>query len=167
MDTSERQRLIEQYEAGSARLQSALARTPPEARAWRPKQGAWSVHEIVVHCADSEANAAARLRYLLCEREPVIIGYDQDEWARTLEYAAQDLDDALATVRLVRKTTAAILRRVHDDGWRKKGTHTEHGEYSVLDWLRIYAAHLESHAQQIERNVEAWKTQARHAGAAR
>jgi len=35
--------------------------------------------------------------------------------------------------------------------------HTESGPYTALDWLRIYATHLEGHARQIERNVEAWK----------
>ena len=40
--------------------------------------------------------------------------------------------------------------------WAKEGRHTESGRYTAEDWLRIYAAHLEGHAQQIERNLEAW-----------
>jgi len=167
MDNAQRQGLIERYEQGFERLRSALAAVPPAALRWRPAQGSWSVQEVVVHCADSETNAAARLRYLLCENEPVIIGYDQDEWARTLDYGAQDLDDALATISVVRRTTAAILRRMRESDWKKKGTHTEHGEYSVEDWMRIYAEHLESHARQIERNVAAWRAKAEHARAMR
>ena len=32
------------------------------------------------------------------------------------------------------------------------------GRYGAEDWLRIYAAHLEDHAAQIDANVAAWKT---------
>ena len=41
--------------------------------------------------------------------------------------------------------------------WTKAGRHTESGPYTAEDWLRIYAAHLEGHARQIERNLAAWK----------
>ena len=157
MDARTRAERIEQYEAGPGRLRDALGRVPPEALAWRPGPGRWSAHEVVVHCADSEANAAARLRYLVAEAEPRIVGYDQDAWARTFDYASQDLEDALAVVTLARRTTARILRRLKDEDWARRGTHTEHGAYGVEDWMRIYADHLEAHARQIERNVEAWR----------
>ncbi len=60
----ERDALIEQYAQGPDELRKALARVPKEALQWRPAPGKWSAHEVVVHCADSETNAALRLRYL-------------------------------------------------------------------------------------------------------
>jgi hypothetical protein len=51
---------------------------------------------------------------------------------------------------------APLLRRLTDAEWTKEGRHTHSGRYTAEDWLRIYAAHLEGHVQQIERNVEAW-----------
>ena len=47
----------------------------------------------------------------------------------------------------------------HLDGvcaWQRVGRHTESGTYSAVDWLKIYAEHLEIHARQIEDNVTAW-----------
>jgi hypothetical protein len=41
--------------------------------------------------------------------------------------------------------------------WAREGRHTQSGRYTVLDWLRIYADHLEKHSRQIERNLEAWQ----------
>ncbi len=131
---------------------------PSEALQWRPAPGKWSAHEIIVHCADSETNAALRIRYLIAETEPLIIGYDQDAWARLLDYHSQPLDQSLATVAAARDRTLPLLRRMSEADWVKEGRHTESGRYTALDWLRIYAAHLEDHAQQIERNLEAWKT---------
>lgn len=156
LERAEREELIERYADGPAKLKEALSKAPAEARKWRPAEGRWSAHEVVCHCADAETNAAMRLRYLLAEREPVIVGYDQDAWARTLDYHAHPLEVALATVEAVRANTTALLRRLPEDAWAKEGRHTESGRYTAEDWLRIYAEHLERHTIQIERNLKAW-----------
>ena len=152
----ERTALIERYARGPALLKAALAKVPPEALTWRPEPQQWSAHEIVVHCADSETNAYARLRYVLAEEKAVIVGYDQDRWARALDYHAQPLEPALATVEAVRASTVPILQRITDLEWRRIGHHTESGPYAAEDWLAIYAVHLEKHARQIERNLARW-----------
>jgi len=157
----ERESLIARYEAGPARLRAALERVPAEARKWRPGPEKWSAHEVVVHCGDSETNAAARIRYLLAEKEPVIQGYDQAHWAKALDYHAAPLEPALRAVEAARANTAALLRRLPESAWAARGTHTEtDGPYTAGDWLRVYAEHLEKHSRQIERNLEAWKARA-------
>ena len=152
----EREALIARYEAGPARLKAALAKVPPEALQWRPAPGDWSAHEIVVHCADSEANAALRIRYLVAEPDPLIVGYDQEEWARRFDYHSHPLEPALLTVEAVRANTVPLLKRLPESEWAKVGRHTESGAYSADRWLEIYAAHLEEHAAQIEANLAAW-----------
>lgn len=148
--------LIDQYADGPRRLRAALATVPPEATQWRPKPGEWSAHEVVVHCADSETQSASRIRVVVSEKDPLILGYDQEQWARDFDYHAHPLDVALLTVDAVRANTAALLRRLPESAWSKVGRHTESGRYSAEDWLRIYADHLENHARQIEANVAAW-----------
>lgn len=157
LNAAERSKLIDQYAQGPRRLRAALATVPAEAMQWRPKPGEWSAHEVVCHCADSETNAAGRIRYVLVEKDPVIIGYDQEAWAKTLDYHAHPLDMALATVDAVRGHTAALLRRVPAEAWQREGRHTESGRYGAEDWLKIYADHLEIHSRQIESNVTAWR----------
>jgi hypothetical protein len=157
MSREERDALVEQYARGPKRIEEALARVPKEALQWRPGPGKWSVHEVVVHCADSETNAALRIRYLLAEKEPLIVGYDQEAWARLFDYHSQPLEESLAVTRAARGRTVPLLRRMTDADWAKAGRHTESGPYTALDWLGIYAAHLEGHAAQIGRNLDAWK----------
>ena len=154
---AERDTLIAQYAAGPARLRAALATVPAEAMKWRPAVGEWSAHEIVCHCADSETNSYARIRFLLAEADPVIQGYDQAQWAKTLDYHSHPLEPALATVDGVRANTAALIRRLPDEAWTRAGRHTESGRYTAEEWLKIYADHLEGHARQIEKNVAQWK----------
>lgn len=158
---AEREQFIQSYVNGPARIKTALQKVPQEARKWRPAPGKWSVHEVIWHCADSELNAASRIRYLLAENEPLIVGYDQDRWASTLQYQEMPLESALAVVEAVHAYTAPVLRQVPDEVWGKKGKHTEIKEaYTPEMWLKIYAGHLEVHAKQIERNLEAWKKRA-------
>jgi len=154
----DREQLLRRYEGGVALLKAALARVPAEARQWRPGPGKWSVHEIICHCADSETNSAMRIRYLVGENEPVIQGYDQDRWATTFDYHTLPLELALRQIEIVREWTSAMLRQLPESAWSRSGTHNEMPgvAYTAAKWLEIYAEHLEVHARQIDRNVEAW-----------
>jgi DinB superfamily len=154
---AERKRAIARYAAGPARLRAALRRVPPAALHWRPAPGEWSTHEVIHHCADSESNAHLRLRYLLAEKDPLIVGYDQEEWARSLDYARRPLAPALATVIAVRANTVPLLRGLSEAAWSRSGRHTESGTYTVEGWLGLYADHLEIHARQIEANLAGWR----------
>ena len=158
MTAAERNELIEIYAAGPERLREAFSKVPAEARQWRPGPGKWSAHEVVVHCADSETNASLRIRYLAAEKEPLIVGYDQEQWARTFDYHQHPAEAALATVFAVRGNTVPLLRRLPDAAWTREGKHTESGRYTGEDWLKTYAAHVENHSRQIERNLEAWRS---------
>src|SRR5215510_11172704 len=157
LSVAERADRIARYAKGPARLEEAWAKVPEKARQWRPGPGKWSAHEIVCHCADSETNAALRIRYLLAEKDPVIMGYDQDEWARQFDYHQHPVDPALQTVAAVRANTAALIERLPETAWSREGRHSESGRYSAETWLDIYADHLEKHSGQIERTLAAWE----------
>ena len=157
MTPDERSALIRQYADGPAVLKAARSRVPDQAMTWRPAPGKWSVHEILCHCADSEMNGASRVRFLVAETDARIIAYDQDGWARALDYHALDAELALTLTESLRRWTVALLERLGETQWGKAGTHTEKGRITVEDWLRTYAEHLHTHARQIERNLAAWK----------
>jgi hypothetical protein len=156
LTAEERDRRIEQYASAPGRLREALAGVPAEAMKWRPAPGEFSVHEIVCHCADSETVDTARIRYLTAERDPVLLGYGENEWARVFDYHNHPLETPLATVEAVHANTVPLLLRLSDEAWAKEGTHTESGRCTAADWLRSCSEHLDEHVGQIERNVEAW-----------
>ena len=160
MDASEREAWIVRYEDGPRLLEATLGKVPSQALKFRPAPGKWTVHEVVVHCADSETNAAGRIRYLAAEKDPLVIGYDQDLWATALTYHEHPLELALATIKAVRANTTPLLRRLPEAAWKRMGRHSEVGAFGSEDWLRSYGEHLEVHSRQIERNLAAWRAQA-------
>jgi hypothetical protein len=150
----EREQLIERYAAGYDEVVQSLEGFPEESLSAHPLPGKWSAREIVHHLADSEMASALRLRQLLDEENPVIHGYDQDNRAARLKYNERDIAPAFDALRGARATTVQLLALMSEDDWKREGTHTESGRYTVEDWLRIYAAHAHNHAAQIRRLKE-------------
>jgi hypothetical protein len=95
MDAKERNEKIELYGRGSDLLKATLAEVPLDAIKFKPAPTEWSVHEIIIHIADSESNAALRARKLIAEPNTSLMGYDQDTWADILNYHEHNLEDAL------------------------------------------------------------------------
>lgn len=148
LNPSARAQLIAQYRDGYRAVSEALLRITDAELDARPAPGRWTVREIIHHLADSEMNAAIRLRRLLVEDRPVIEGIDQDAFARRLRYDRPH-QAALEAFRWARDTTAELLERLTPDEWLREGTHTELGPFGVDRWLEIYAPHAHRHAMQI------------------
>jgi len=149
MTQDELQILIAQYKAGYDEVVDSLKEFPTASLTAHPIPGKWSAREIVHHLGDSETISSIRLRRLLSEDNPVIQGYDQDEYARRLKYNERDMQPSLEAFRAARASTAQIIDGMTLEDWNRAGSHTEHGRYSATDWLKIYAAHAHNHAAQI------------------
>ena len=150
MDRTTRQTLIDQYRDGYADVTAALEGATDMELDRQPAPGKWTAREIVHHLADSEMTSAIRLRRLIAEDNPLIVGYDQEQFARTLKYD-RPIAASLAAFKAARETTAEILEQLTEAEWARTGTHSESGAYSVLKWLEIYAVHAHEHAEQIRR----------------
>ena len=90
----------------------------------RPADGGWTPREVVHHVADSEMTSAIRLRRLIAEDEPLIVGYDGDEFARRLHYADRPIDPALAAVEAARRRRPRSSHGLTEAEWARTGTHT-------------------------------------------
>jgi hypothetical protein len=151
MDIARRTALIEAYVAGPAAIRAAIEGIGDAELDARPADGGWTPREVVHHTADSEMTSAIRLRRLIAEDDPLIVGYDGDEFARRLHYDRRPIEPALEAIAGARATTAQILAGLTEGEWARTGTHSESGPYGVERWLEIYAAHCHEHADQIRR----------------
>lgn len=159
IDGQERDKLIRMYAEGPDVLLAAWNEVPVEARMWRPADGIWSAYENVIHCSDSETIAATRIRFLISEPNPIIVGYDQDEWIDVFRYHDRDIDLAFDAIRAVRAFTVPIILAMPDAAWGATGSHTRSGRFTAEDWLQNYGVHLHGHAEQIRENVRIHREQ--------
>ena len=160
MNIAERNKKIELYGKGFDMLVHVLQDIPREMWQFRPAPGEWSIHEVIIHLADSESNAALRARKLIVEPGGTLMGYDQEQWATQLDYHEQDLEDALDAVRLARKTTYQLLKKQPDEIFEHIVILPEYSEpYTFENWLNIYSAHIPGHIEQIMNNYKIWRDQ--------
>ena len=163
MTPDERDKKIEEYGRGFELFVATLAEFPREAWEFKPAPNEWSVHEIIIHMADSESMGAVRARKLIAEPGSALMPYDETGWAVRLNYAEQNLEDALQTFRLARQTTYNVLKMVPDgvfehQVFHPERVHPEYGERYTLDkWLYIYTAHIREHIEQVQKTYQAWK----------
>ena len=144
----DRTQLLDRFRIGVAEIEAALDAITDDELDRPAPDGGWTARQVVHHLADSEARAFIRLRRLIAEDEPQIIGYDEPEYARRLHYD-RPIGASLGVVRAVRAASLELLESLTPSEWERRGTHSEAGAYSVDDWLRIYAGHPHDHAGQI------------------
>jgi len=150
-----RSALIARYRAAYAVFAQVVAGATDEELDARPFEHEWTVREIVHHLADGELSSAIRLRRLVAEERPAIVGYDEGLYARRLHYRERPIASSLAVIEASRESTATILDHLAADEWARTGTHSEMGEYGVETWLRLYAEHPYDHAGQAARVLAA------------
>ena len=138
-------------EATPAALERAVAGVDEELLRRPEREGKWSVNEVVAHLADSDLVWGYRLRRVLAEERPQIVGYDQDQWANLLRYRDARLADSLALHAANRAANLRLIRAASPADLQRVGVHTERGEESVAHMLKLYAAHDLVHLRQIER----------------
>ena len=150
MDAKERDRLITRYRDGHREVMEALSGIT-DAELDRSASGEWTPRQIAHHLGDSEMMSALRIRRLLTETDPVIQGYDEMAFAMKLT-SDRPIQPSLEAMHWARESTSQLLDRLTEADWKRSGTHSESGPYSVEDWLTIYAKHAHDHAAQIRRS---------------
>ncbi len=159
MTRAERQLKIEAYGRAHATLVEALREFPEEMWRFRPSPADWSIHEIVVHIADSEASSYIRCRKCIVEPGQTVMAYDEGQWARALDYAGQSADDALELFRVLRRNTWRLIQNLPEPTWSNVMDHPENGRMTLEDWLDVYTRHIPEHVDQMRRVHAAWLRQ--------
>ncbi|GCE02845.1 DinB family protein [Dictyobacter aurantiacus] len=149
---------LEQYAAIPTQIARAVEGLSKEQLLQTPIEGEWTIHEVIIHLADSEAVGFWRLRKTLAERDSLLAVYDEDAWSKTLFYRQQDYRLALKLFTDLRASSAALLALLPSQSWELTSTHAERGKLSLYDLFQTYLEHGEIHLQQIERIKQALTT---------
>ena len=125
---------------------------------FKPSANKWSIHEIVIHLADSEIQSHVRCRMIIAEPGSVIPNHDEHQWSVVLNYGTSDMAEALDAIRLVRKMNSKLLKSIAEPLWLNSCDHSLRGRMTVEDWLATYTAHIPHHIEQMKRTHETWKS---------
>jgi hypothetical protein len=98
---SDREERLARYATGFDAVRAALDGHTDADLDRRAPDGGWSARMVVHHLADSESNAYVRLRRLVAEESPLIVGYDEELWASRLHYD-RPIEASLAVLGAVR-----------------------------------------------------------------
>ncbi len=137
--------VIDQYEACGATLRRAVAGLTPEQLTAQPGPGKWSILEVVVHLADSDAISIDRMKRMLTEDNPTLLYADETAYVDRLHTHDQSLEDALALFEIGRRQFARVLRRLPPEAFERHGTHNRRGRVTVGDMVRDYVKHVDDH----------------------
>src|SRR5512146_2407121 len=158
MTPQERKSKIRSYGKAYTELKQALRKLPKKMWKFKPAPDRWSIHEMIIHLADSEANSYIRCRRFIAEPGKQVLGYDQDVWTQVLSYHKQSTDEALELFKCLRRGSYNLIKSLPDSVWSNTVEHSESGTMTFERWLEIYEKHTRGHIDQMRKNYEAWKT---------
>ncbi len=121
----------------------------------RPFEGKWTPNEIIGHLTDSEWVYGYRLRLILSENDPAILGTQQDLWVAALRHNEREPSELVEIFRALRSFNLALWRRTSPEDLKRSGQHNERGPESLGVMLRLLAGHDLSHLGQITRYIQA------------
>jgi hypothetical protein len=136
-------------------LAEIVARHPAEVMRGRPIEGKWTPNEIIGHFIDSEWVYGYRLRLILCEDEPTILGFKQDAWVSSLRHNEREPSELVEIFRTLRVLNLSVWRRMSPEDLQRSGQHNERGAESLAGMLQLLAGHDLSHLHQINRYTQA------------
>jgi hypothetical protein len=119
------------------------------ARTYDP--GKWSVRFILHHLSDSETVLFERIRRTLSEPRGVLWVYDQDAWAKGLDYARRPLELSRRLYEATREAVIYYARTDYSRNGHLEFVHSVTGVRTLKDEFDKVAAHNAHHLAQIRK----------------
>src|SRR5688572_31349170 len=154
-----RQQKLEAYIGAYNEISNLLSQYPHTMWSFKGASDGWSIHEIIVHLADAEAVGYTRCRRIIAESGKAVFAYNEEDWARELNYSSQSAETAFELFRLLRETTYRLLKSLPESFWERTLEHPENGRMTLDDWLTSYVNHGQLHTRQIQQVFAAWQGQ--------
>jgi hypothetical protein len=137
--------VIAEYERGGQVLREAVSGLSDAQLKAFPVPGTWSIQQIVVHLQDADLVGVDRMKRIIAEENPLLVGYNETLFANRLAYHDQPISDAINLFDLARKQLVLVLRTLPAEAFDRSGIHTEVGKVTLGSQLRKYNEHLEHH----------------------
>jgi uncharacterized damage-inducible protein DinB len=140
---------IDAYLDAPVQLRHAVSDLNQQQLEARPIPGKWSTLEVVCHLVDSEQAWCHRMKRVIAEEKPLLIGYDETRFTASLDYHHHDLKSELALLEAMRLQMAQILRGLPASSWARTAVHNERGLMTLEEMLQTEVDHVYHHVKHI------------------
>ena len=141
--------LIERLNSHTEELRRELSGLPEATLTYRPKEGEWSIKEVIGHLRDHAQFFHRRLSMMINLEEPRLAAYDQEALVKERNPQVAPIDDLLAEFASQRAETVDMLAELVHWNWARQGRHEERGRLSIRQLVDRAIAHQEAHLAQI------------------
>jgi hypothetical protein len=146
-------KVIEDFETGGDTLRAAIKGLTREELLWIPPKGAkiglWSIQQVVFHLMDDELIWTTRMKSVIAEDNPKILGYDESKFAANLLYDKQDANVGVQILDLNRRQFTLVLRNLPESAFARTGEHKDIGIFTLEQGVTWTAEHLHQHINYI------------------
>ncbi|MCC7084079.1 MAG: DinB family protein [Pirellulales bacterium] len=143
--------LIDRYIDGAERLSQAIAGLSNDELHAFPIPGAWSIKQIVIHLLDSDLIHADRIKRVIAEEKPLLMGFNESKFASRLHYEAQDAALAAELFAKNRQLLHQVLSHLPTAAFERSGIHSERGRVTLADLIATAVDHLDHHLKFIQK----------------
>lgn len=147
--------LVETYLEGPALVRRAVAGMTAEQAKARPVPGKWSTLEVVCHLVDSDQAWIFRMKRVIAEDRPLLIGYDESRFSANLGYQDRNLEEELALLEQQRRHMARVLNTLPASVLGRAGVHSERGLVTLEQMLDIENGHIPHHVKFVHEKRKA------------
>jgi hypothetical protein len=144
---------IDHFETGGGKLRHAIEGLTAKDLTWVPPPGAgigrWSIQQVVLHLMDDELIWTARMKTIIAEDNPEILGFDESKFAANLCPDEQDAQMAVDILELNRRLFSMVLRKLPESAFARTGHHNDLGTFTLAQGVVWQSEHLEHHSLYI------------------
>lgn len=131
-------------------VSNLVLNTSEERLQLKPAPDEWSAWEVVNHLTDTEWVYGVRVRMIVVQHEPILVGYDQATWVTRFGPLDSDLETVIGRWQLLRHNNLRLYESLSAEEWERVGMHTERGPESVRLMVRMLGGHDRLHIEQIQ-----------------
>jgi hypothetical protein len=157
MTRDERREKLDSFGRAPALLSAALKQFPKKMWLFKSSPERWSIHEVILHLADSEATGYIRCRRLIAEPGSAVLTFDPALWAGSLGYFHQSSKEAMELIRRLRRMTHQLLKALPESVWFHSVEDPRRGRVSLEQFLEIQERHIPHHIEEMKENYVAWR----------
>ncbi|WP_165227362.1 DinB family protein [Aquisphaera insulae] len=138
---------IEAFLSGPVQVRRLVADMSRDQIEARPVPGRWSTLEVVCHLTDSDQAWCHRMKRVIAEHLPLLIGYDETRFTAAMRYHDRKLEPELALMEAMRRQMGDILRSLPEEAWSRAGVHNERGLVTLEEMVGLETEHVAHHVR--------------------